>query len=34
MGTEAKIKFLLVGATLITVIFGYFVVAGYLLWTP
>jgi hypothetical protein len=34
MDTETKIKALLVFASVVTAIFGYMVVAGFLLWTP
>ncbi len=34
MDTETKIKVLLVFASVVTAIFGYMVVAGFLLWTP
>ncbi len=34
MDTEMKIKALLVFASVVTAIFGYMVVAGFLLWTP
>ena len=34
MDTETKIKALILFASVVTAIFGYMVVAGFLLWTP
>lgn len=34
MDAEMKIKALIVFASVVTAVFGYLVVAGFLLWTP